>query len=118
MKHASLKFKTYAEGVSISHSGNLEKRMLAAIYWSFGALAIVYVLILGNMIWNIVERNSLEARARVLLSDMGELELSYLSLSSKVSPELGLSMGFKEVSNKQFATRRSVGSIKLVQNDL
>ena len=118
MKHAGLKIKTYAGSVSIVDSGNLEKRALSLILMSFGALAVFYMLILGNMVWNIIERKSLEANARVLLSETGELELNYLTLSSKIDPALGLSMGFKEAETKQFATRRSVGSLKLVKNEL
>ncbi|MDP2789153.1 MAG: hypothetical protein Q8O46_03850 [bacterium] len=111
----------YAQNVSIVNNNNLQKIMLVTILWSFGVMALVYTLILGNMVFNIVERRSLETESRALLSSTGGLELTYLSLSSKIDPSFGYSLGFQETTNKQFTTRKALGSlgtIKLVQNDL
>ncbi len=121
MKQASLKIKSYAGNlnsrVSIVDSGNLQKRILKLMLLSMGALAFTYILLLGNMVINIVERKTLETNARTLTSEVSALELSYLSLSNKIDPALGLSLGFKEQEVK-FATRKSLGSVKISNNEI
>ncbi len=122
MKAVSLKLKMYANNASNINvlSNNLERFTLHAILWSFGALAVWYVLLLGNMVFNIVERRALESEARTLSSEVGEMELVYLSLSNDIDLAMSHSFGFKETKAK-FATRKSLdtfGSIKLVNNEI
>lgn len=117
MRTAAIKMKTYARSVNIVDNSDLNKKLLNMVLFSFGAIAVFYVLILGNMVFNIVERKSLEADARNLSNEVRDLELSYLSMSDKVDLELSKSLGFKEVKAK-FATRKSLGSIKVVNNEL
>ena len=88
------------------------------------ALALIYVVILGNMVRNIVARRSLEANANSLSSEVGNLELSYLSLSNNIDLAYSYSLGFKE-TKATFATRKSLGmastpldNTKIAQNDL
>jgi len=105
---------------------NIEKIVLRIILWSTLALAILYAVFLCNMVKNIVERKSLEARERVLSSEVGDLELTYLSLSNKIDLPLSKTLGFKE-TKPAFATRKSLGllnhtsplsNVKTVQNDI
>ena len=105
---------------------NIEKIVLRIILWSALALTILYIVFLGNMVKNIVERKSLEAREQVLASEVGELELTYLSLSKKVDLSLSKTLGFKE-TKAAFATRKSLGLVnrssplsndKIVQNEI
>lgn len=117
MKQVSQKLKSYTSNVNIVNNGNLQARCLHLLFVSFGILAFVYVLILGSMVFNIVERRTLEADARTLSNDVGALELRYLSLSNKIDLSLGHSLGFKETAVK-YATRKAVGAIKLAQNEI
>jgi len=127
MKQASIKIKSYAGNLNAVNGGELSKRIFNIMLTSFGALALCYILLLGNMILNIVERKSLENRARALGSEVGDLELTYLSLSGKVDLNLAQSMGFKGIEAK-FATRKSLGlagskveslgNSKVVKNEL
>ncbi len=119
MRQASLKLKTYANNIDVMHDG-IEKFLLHSILWSFGILALWYVLLLGNMVFNIVERRNLEADARVLSSEVGELEVTYMSLSNAIDLDYSHSLGFKETKTK-FANRKalgSLGSIKMLQNEI
>lgn len=122
MREASLKFKMYANNVGnigiLEHA--TEKFVLHAVLWSFGALALFYLLLLGNMVFNIVERRGLEAEARSLSSEVSELELDYLALSNEIDLSMSHAIGFKEIKAK-FATRKSqdtLGSIKVVKNEI
>ena len=117
MRQASIKIKSYAGSMSIVDNNDLRQRMLHLLLSTLGGLALFYVFILGMMVFNIVERKSIDTQARTLSNEVGELEIQYLSLSSKVDLNLGYAMGFKEAKAK-YATRKSLGSIKLANNDL
>ena len=117
MKTIALKMKMYASNVHIVDNDNLERRVLNFMLLSLGLLGLIYVLILGNMIFNIVQRKALEARAHTLQNEVADLELNYLGASNKVDLSLAQVMGFRETAVK-FATRKALGSIKVLQNDL
>ncbi len=123
----------YIKRVNVINN-NIEKLILNIIFCSFGALAFLYVLFLGNMVGNIIERRSLEANARILSSEVKDLELTYLSMSNNVDLALSHSMGFQE-TKITFATRKPLsygsagealgfrqseplGGIKITQNGL
>ena len=95
----------------------MEKSILKMLLILFGALAFFYVAFLGNMVWNIVERKAYENRARVLYTEVSELELSYLKESQEIDLELSKSLGFKE-AKVEYATRKEVGSVTLVKNEI
>ena len=118
----------YIRDASIINN-DIERIILRFIFWSFGAFAFFYILLLGNMVSNIVQRRSLEMNAHALGSEVRDLELIYLSMSNNVDLALSYSLGFKEVKTS-FATRKSLGlrsigpagglfgNIKMLQNDI
>ena len=108
MRQASLKLKMYVGSTNIVHDTGLQRRVLQAMLAGFGVLALSYIIILGNMVFNIVERKVLEKEIASLSNEVGGLELTYLSLSSKVDLKLSETMGFKE-AKPAFAIRKSLG---------
>jgi hypothetical protein len=119
MTSIAIKMKSYVGQVS-AVSTSQPARLLGILLGSLGLLALLYILILGNMVFNIVERKALEAEARTLVNDVGNLELSYLALSSTIDLERSYSLGFKEVK-ATFATRKALGSLpttKLAKNEI
>jgi len=118
MKTAILKINSYAKKTSIINNNDLERNILRSILFSIGFLGLCYVIIIGNMVFNIVERRSLEANARILSSEVGELELQYLSASNNVDLVFAKSKGFKEPSVKKFSTRQTFGNISFAKNEL
>lgn len=118
MKTAAIKIKSYSRGVSIVNNNSFERNILRGIASSAVVLAVCYVFIMGSMVFNIVERKALEANARNLSNEVGELELQYLNISKNVDLALAESKGFKETDTKKFATRKSLGSISFANNDL
>ena len=85
MKKATIQIKKNIQNVNITNN-NIEmgqfvfKLMLSTL----GGLALLYFLILGNTVFNIVQRKNLEKEELGLSSDVGNLELSYLSISNSV----------------------------------
>jgi len=125
MTQISLKINKYVSSVGVVNN-NLERLIFNVILGSFGVLALLYILFLGNMVLNIVERRSLDTDARALASEVGNLEFTYLTMSNNVDLTFSYSLGFKE-TQAVFATRKalSLGSIntpfdnvKIAQNDL
>ena len=117
MKTITQKMKSYTNGVVIVNNNNIEQKIFKILFGFGGALILFYILILSNMVFNIIERKTLEADARVLGNEVGNLELEYLSMSNKIDLNLSYSLGFKEAKTK-FATRKSLGSIKVVNNEI
>ncbi len=114
----ALQLKRKVQNVNIMNN-NIAVRKLAlhTMFGILGALALIYVLILGNMVFNIVERRSLEKEALTLTNEVSDLELSYLSVSSSVDPALAKSMGFV-ATKENYATRKSALSMKLTNNEI
>ena|SRR5258708_30822578 len=96
MRQATIKIRTYAHSIHIVNNNNLEGRLLNLILVSLGALALAYVLILGNMVFNIIQRRTLEAQAHMLSNEVSELELTYLSQSNKIDLSFGYAKGRSE----------------------
>jgi len=109
MRQAALQFKTRIRNTSITNN-NLEVRkiILNTLLAILAALVFWYVLIIGNMVFDIVQRKALEKEALALTNEIGNLELSYLSISDSVDLALSSSMGFKE-TKATFATRKALG---------
>lgn len=117
MKTAAIKIKTYASNVNVIDNNDLRKRILHTMLLVLALLVASYVFIIGSTVFNIVERKSLSTEASNLSSEVRELELTYLSMSSKIDLDLSHSLGFKEV-NVEYATRKSLGSLGFVQNEI
>jgi hypothetical protein len=118
MKQATLQLKNRIQNVNITNN-NIEVRRLVlnTMISALAALAILYFFILGSMVFNIVQRKDLEKQELALSSNVGNLELSYLSISSSVDVALSSSMGFKE-THANYATRKSLSSLKIENNEI
>ncbi|MFA6273823.1 MAG: hypothetical protein WC662_01560 [Candidatus Paceibacterota bacterium] len=118
MKAIAIKIKTNTNRINIVNNNNLQIRMSKILLSSLGVLALCYVFLVGSMVFNIVERKSLEVNARNLTNEVGELELQYFSASGKIDSTFAQSLGFKE-TKPEYATRKPIaGNIKFVKNEL
>lgn len=86
----------------------LRVRILNAMSLVLGVLVLFYLVILSFLVWNVVERKTLEAEARSLSNEVGELELVYLEKSVQVDLDYSYTLGFVPVE-KEFAGRVEVG---------
>ena len=120
MSEMALQLKRRVQNVNIMNNNiEVKKLILNTMFFIIGGLALLYVLILGNMVFNIVQRRSLEKEALTLTNEVSDLELSYLSVSGSVDIALGNSLGFKEIKpNFATAIHKSIGSIKLTGNEI
>jgi hypothetical protein len=127
MRQATIQLKTRIQNVNIMNNNIEVKKIILNLMLSvLAALALWYVFILGNMVFNIVQRRTLEKEVLTLTNEVRNLELSYLSVSNSVDLALSSSMGFKEIK-ATFATRKALGysatgealgSLKLAKNEI
>ena len=118
MRQATLQLKTRIQNVNIMNNNiEVKKIILNTMLSLLVALALWYVLILITTVVNIMERKTLEKETLTLENEVSNLELSYLSVSGSVDMALSASMGFKETPIN-FATRKSLGSLKLANNEI
>ena len=109
MRQMSLQLKTRIQNVNIMNNNmEVKKNIFNTMLFILAALAIFYVLILGNMVFSIIGRKTLEKEMLALSNEVGKLELSYLTVSNSVDMNLSSTMGFKE-TKATFATRKSLG---------
>lgn len=128
MRQATIQLKTRIQNVSIMNN-NIEfrKNILNSMVFAFVALALFYILIVGNMIFSIIWRKTLEKEITSLSNEISSLEVSYLAVSGSIDMELSSAMGFRE-TKAAFATRRSFGfnsssdthleNVKLAKNEI
>ena len=117
MKKTVIKMKNYAGNVNIVNNNNLSIKILHLTIFSIGILAICYVFLLGSMVFNIVERQSLSMQSKALSNEVGDLELKYLSMSGKIDRAMSQKMGFKE-TKVEYASRKSLTALRLTANEL
>ncbi|MFZ1020017.1 MAG: hypothetical protein WAN61_03455 [Minisyncoccia bacterium] len=115
MKQASLQIKTSIKNATVLNNIDAQKIIFNLIISVFVALSIFYVVILGNMVANIVQRRTLQKEATALSDQVNSLELSYLSISGGVNLSSALSLGFAQTT-ASFATRKSLGYNFPVEN--
>lgn len=108
MKAVALKMKSYSKSVSIVNNGNIYARLFQMLLVLTGGLALLYVALLGIMVYNIVERKSYETEARAISAEVHDLELEYLSKTANIDMELSRSLGFTE-TKVEYATRKAIG---------
>ncbi|MDQ3075552.1 MAG: hypothetical protein M3Q34_00260 [bacterium] len=118
MKQVNQKIKSYSSNVNVVNNNNLRKRAVHHIMVVFFGLALFYILILMNMVWNIVERKALQAQAHDLSNQVGDLELNYLKLSGQVDASLSREMGFREVTPTFAKSSSTLGSIAKATNEI
>jgi hypothetical protein len=123
MRAIGSKLNMYVRSVTLVNN-DAERAIFNIILWSFGVLALLYILFLGNMVKDIVGRKSLEARVSTLSNEVRDLELDYLALSNNIDLDFSYSLGFKDAKTT-FTAHKSVGlispssdKVKTVHNDL
>ena len=118
MKQASLKLYRNLQNASVLNNNlNIPKVVLRALLTTLALLGLIYALLLGLMVFNIVERKNLEQEMQTLSVEVSNLELEYLALAGSLDLELSRSLGFQE-RPANFATRKSLGRLGLNGNEI
>ncbi|HAE36677.1 MAG: hypothetical protein UR85_C0008G0017 [Candidatus Nomurabacteria bacterium GW2011_GWF2_35_66] len=97
--------KTKAIANNIAGNTSTQMILFKILVGSLITLSVVYIYMIGSITFNVVARKSLENEARILGSNISELELTYLSDMNNINKALATSRGFVDMKSNIFATR-------------
>jgi hypothetical protein len=125
MKKINLKINNYLSSsmnsgfTKVSARGDVgfNQKIFNYLLISWGVFSLIYILLLSNIVFNIIERKNFESQVRALSNEVANLEFAYLLASNEIDLKIGHSMGFKE-TKPNFITRDSLGGVKIAKNEL
>jgi hypothetical protein len=84
---------------------SLEKRAFSILSVSIVVVLVLYGYFVNETVFNIVSRKNLESEIATLNSDIGALELKYISSKNNVTLEYAYAKGFKDVTSTTYVAR-------------
>lgn len=98
--------KTKAIANEIVENSSMRRVIFRVLLGSLLTLSVVYIYMIGSITFNVVARKSLDTTAKMLNSNISQLELTYLSEINNVNKAKATSLGFVDVGKSNiFATR-------------
>jgi hypothetical protein len=107
MRGSSIKVKNYVKNIDLVDSQvDLRGKLLKLIMVSFGVFSLLYIFVVGSMVFNIVARKSFDVEFKEVSNQVALLESNYVELSSGINKEYSALLGFEE-TNPVFTARTS-----------
>ena len=91
----------------ITNDDYLRRQIFRVLLGSLIALSLGYMYIIGSITFNTLARKSLEKNSQTVGSQVGQLELKYMALSSSIDTTYAMNHGFVNAPNSLFANRDS-----------
>ena len=101
----SIKTKT-----TIINNQNLERKVFWLVFSVFSALFAYYGYLTFRVVFNIMARTNMDNYSKVLVSEIGRLEIERLALGKGINMDYSKKLGFKEPEKIYFATPSSGAS--------
>lgn len=92
---------------------SLKRRIFWVLVVSIAALLFLYGYFVSYSIVNVVLREEVEQELTQVTTRLSDLEFQYLSKRDTINIALAYSLGFQDISQKQFIYRRSLLSQNL-----
>ena len=89
---------------------NLKKKLFWFLTVSLFFSIIFYTYLVNQTVLNIVERENIQDEITTLNSKISELEFRYIALKNNINLEYAHSLGFVNVKNVKFASRKLSGN--------
>lgn len=89
----------------IVSNSSTQRFLFKFLLGSLVALFIVYIYMIGSITFNVVARKSLENTARLLSSNINQLELAYINSVNDIDKQKAESLGFVDSKANIFAVR-------------
>jgi hypothetical protein len=93
----------------ISIDINLRKKIIFSLFGGVVLFAFLYGYFVNQTILNVVARENIETKLIELSSEVSSLEVEYIKLKNKIDLEFAYSLGYSDVSNVKFVSRKSLG---------
>lgn len=83
------------------------------IFWALVAMMIfmvlLYAYLINKTVMNVVLRGKMEKQVSSLEVKVGEMEYKYISLKNGINIDLAYSLGYKNVSDPQYISAKTLG---------
>ena len=97
---------------------NTEKNIFWTLIGILFFCAIFYMYSINVTIRNVVARQNLENKISELTLSVGNHEFQYIALRNSVTLPLAYSMGFKDVKEKTYISKKTVGYVAIATNEI
>ena len=97
---------------------NREKNIFWTLVVMLFVFAIFYMYSINVTIRNVVARQNLENKVAELTLSIGNHEFQYITLRNTVTLPLAYSLGFKDVKERTYISRKTVGYVSKVTNEI
>ena len=85
-----------------------EKRIAKSLMWAIAFFVALYALFVAMATFSVVRRITLETKTKQMISDINNLELSYLEQSESLDMIYAATLGFRNVTSTTFANASNV----------
>ena len=100
------------------HTGQyIERRILVLLAGLLIAFLILYSYLVSQSIVNVLVRQDIGAEIATLNSRISSLESEYLVRKERINLSYAYTLGYIDIGNKEFVTRKSLLSRGLTVND-
>jgi hypothetical protein len=84
------------------------QRQIIGLGSCLAVLVFTYLGLVGNTVYNTLERQRGEKEISNITSELSEMEFSYLTLKAKINPELARALGFVDADEVIVAKKAGV----------
>ena len=95
----------------------LQKRIFWSLVVAILALFVLYGYFVSTSITNVILREEVEENILAVNSEISQLEFIYLDQKNTVTLEFAYEMGFMDIDDKEFVSRKSLLSRELTLNN-
>ncbi len=89
---------------------DFNRRIFFTIFSLFLVVGGLYLYFLGNIVFSVLERKTVESQTKVVAEAVNELEIQYLAKDNGINLSLAESLGFNEAKSALFASRANAGA--------
>ncbi len=98
-------YKTQQSHTTVLNRNDLNRRIFFMMLSLFLLVGGLYVYFLGNIVFSVLERKTVETEIKALAQNVNELEIAYLAKDNNINLALATSLGFTEAREALFASR-------------
>ncbi len=96
---------TLKRHTTIVINNDLNRRLFYMVLAAFVVVSALYLYFLGNIVFAVLERKTIETKIAVLSQEVNDLEINYLAANNTINLARATELGFSEAKAAVFANR-------------
>ncbi len=101
-------YRKQQSNTAVLNQNDLNRRIFYAMLSLFLLVGGVYVYFMGNIVFSVLERKTVQTEIKALAQNVNDLEIAYLGKDNSINLALANSMGFTEAKGALFANRTAL----------